>query len=146
MTIAECNRRVQNAISGLENAIINEIIPQVENDITTMQKDRIFSGKYVDDTEIIPEYTYTTLGFKLRKGQPTDRVTLFDTGSFHNQIFAESYDGKEVIIDSRDEKSSDLKEKYGEQIFGLTKDNTEDLHEITTDLLVEYVKRETGLN
>ena len=146
MTIAECNRRVQNAISGLENAIINEIIPQVENDIVTMQKDRIFSGKYVDDSPIIPEYSYATLGFKLRKGQPTDRVTLFDTGSFHNQIFAQSYDGKEVIIDSTDDKSGELKEKYGEQIFGLTNENSTALKEKTTELLIDYIKRETGLN
>ena len=146
MTIAECNRRVQNAISGLENAIINEIIPQVENDIVTMQKDRIFSGKYVDGTEIIPEYSYATLDFKLRKKQPTDRVTLFDTGSFYNQIFAESYDGKEVIIDSTDDKSGELKEKYGEQIFGLTNENSISLKEKTTELLIDYIKQTTGLS
>ena len=144
MTIAEACRRVDRAINGIENEIINDIIPAVESDIVNMQTMRLFEGKNADGTDITPEYSFQTLDYKLRHNQPTDRVTLKDTGAFYSQIFAKAYDSEEILIDSNDDKSDDLKEKYGESIFGLTKENKSEIKEETTTLLVDYLKEITG--
>jgi len=142
MTISEAKRRVQYAISGLDYEIENNIIPQAEDDIIEMQMNRLWEGVLVDGSSL-PDYTPYTKRIKEQKGQPTDRMTLRDTGAFYNQIFAK-VNNSEVIIDSRDEKSEELKDRYGEQIFGLTDENKIDIKEITTGLLIDYVKNITG--
>jgi len=150
MTIAEAYRRVETAINGLEDAIINEIIPAAEADMVEMQTERLFSGLNADGTPIknlqtgSSEYSNLTVDFKLRRGQPTDRITLKDTGEFYKVIYATSYDGKEVIFDSTDDKSGELKLRYGEEIFGLTNEDKPNVMEITTSGLRDYVKDVTG--
>lgn len=51
---------------------------------------------------------------------------LFDTGDFYRGFFLEVTDS-EFELDSRDYKSDDLKDKYGENIFGLNKEHLGDL-------------------
>lgn len=140
MTIFEAQRRMKQIMDGLDDEIINHIVPAVEPDIVKMQQDRLFSGKRSDGTDIEPEYKFVTTDIKLRKGQPTDRVTLKDTGDFYEGIFAETWDGKEVLIDSSDPKSGELKEKYGEGLFGITDDDSPELKEKSTGMLRKYVK------
>ena len=66
-------------------------------------------------------YKPFTIAVKKQKGQPTDRVTLRDTGdferSFHLKIGRESF-----IVTADDWKTDELMEKYG-KIFGLTNEN-----------------------
>ena len=50
------------------------------------------------------------------------------TGKFHREIFAEIR-GDKVIIDSVNEKTEALVEKYGETIFGLNVENKNELIE-----------------
>lgn len=56
------------------------------------------------------------------------RVDLKYTGAFHNGITVIA--GKEIIFDSKDNKTLDLVEKYSEDIFGL---NTETIGENTNE-------------
>lgn len=133
---------MQRVISGLDNEITN-ILNEVEPDIVETQTERLWKGILSDDGNIVPEYTFVTTDIKLRKGQPVDRVTLKDTGDFYNEIYARQH-GQEVIIDSSDNKSGKLKEKYGEKIFGLTEPNKVQLKEKTTSKLIDYVKENTG--
>lgn len=67
-------------------------------------------------------YSPYTVRIKKEKGQPTDRVTLRDTGDFHKSF--------EVVvgpigfyITATDYKTNMLIEKYGEKIFGLIPQN-----------------------
>ena len=142
MTIAEACRRMQRVVDGLDDAI-DTILNNVEPDIVKMQTDRLQQGIFVSGNPIYPDYKPYTVAEKLRKEQDAEHVTLRDTGAFYNAIYAARI-GDEVIIESGDEKNDELVEKYGEGIFGLTKEDKPDIKEKTTDGLVEYVKDITG--
>lgn len=77
-------------------------------------------------------YATRTIQNKIRKGQPTDRVTLKDTGEFYKS-FDVVFDENGFYITSNDDKAKYLVEKYGRTIFRLTDDNL-------TTLLQEYVR------
>lgn len=67
-------------------------------------------------------YAASTIKKKKKKGQPTTRVTLRDTGAFHEAMHI-VFDSEGFYITSSDEKTKWLVPKYGEEIFRLTDDN-----------------------
>ena len=67
-------------------------------------------------------YQPSTIRRKLRKGQPTDRVTLRDTGRFHDSMYL-VFDEGGFYITSDDYKTPFLTKKYGPTIFKLTGSN-----------------------
>lgn len=67
-------------------------------------------------------YTARTIQNKKKKGQPTTRVTLRDTGAFHKSMFV-VFDSEGFYVTASDEKTQDLIEKYGDEIFRLTNKN-----------------------
>lgn len=73
--------------------------------------------------ESLGTYTAFTKRAKQAKNQPSNRVTLKDEGDFYRGFTLE---GKRFpfSIDSTDEKRDKLVDKYGEDIFGITPDNT----------------------
>lgn len=77
-------------------------------------------------------YAPRTIQIKQKKGQPTDRVTLKDTGEFYNS-FDVVFDESGFYVTSTDEKAKYLAEKYGRTIFRLTDENL-------TTLLQEYIR------
>ena len=97
------------------------ILDQVRNEesfVVRLQADQMFDGYRGDGREIRPMYAPSTVLIKRQKGQPTQRVTLRDTGDFHDSIVIE-YGPTEFRLDATDEKRPYLAGKYGEQIFGL---------------------------
>lgn len=75
------------------------------------------------------EYKPFTIAIKRQKGQPTDRTTLNDTGSFFRGFDLIFTDQNAIGIFSRDEKTPDLLEKYGADIFTFTVDNQKEINE-----------------
>ena len=75
---------------------------------------------------ITPGYTPFTISIKRSKGQPTDRVTLQDTGQFHSS-FKIRYDSDSFELYANDWKTESLVEKYGNDIFGLQDDAAREL-------------------
>ena len=75
----------------------------------------------VDIMDYAP-YSPLTIAIKEEKGQPTNRVTLRDTGDFEASFFLEVGD-KQFEIKASDFKTEDLIKKYGRQILGLTNEN-----------------------
>lgn len=71
-------------------------------------------------------YSPYTIKRKQRKGQPTDRVTLRDTGKFQAGFKLVVTPGS-YRVTSDDKKTSLLVEKYGPYIFGLTSENRDKL-------------------
>ena len=67
-------------------------------------------------------YTKRTIAIKKKKGQPTTRVTLRDTGDFYKSMFV-NFDSEGFYVTSMDYKTPELVEKYGEEIFRLTNKN-----------------------
>lgn len=87
-------------------------------EILQEQKDQLFRGEKSDGQPITPAYRPRTIAIKKRKGQPTDRVTLKDTGRFYSGTILDVRPNT-IVIDSEDPKTKWLLEKYGEKIFGL---------------------------
>ena len=83
-------------------------------------------------------YTAKTIQNKKRKGQPTTRVTLRDTGAFHKSMFV-VFDSEGFYITASDEKTEKLIKKYGEEIFRLTDKNF--IRIIQSHIRKELVKR-----
>lgn len=95
-----------------------ESIEDTRNDLIEWQKEQLFLGKKQTGSDITPFYKPATIREKKKKGQPTDRVTLKDTGVFYNAVFVDVRSA-EFVIDSEDRKAPWLIDKYGESIFGL---------------------------
>lgn len=83
-------------------------------------------------------YTPKTIQNKKRKGQPTTRVTLRDTGAFHKSMFV-VFDSEGFYITASDEKTEELVKKYGEEIFRLTNKNFTRI--VRSHIRKELVKR-----
>lgn len=110
-------------------------------------QDQLFNkGIRSDGSDIKPDYTPFTISIKQEKGQPTDRVTLKDTGDFYDSFVAFVDSSADIIINSNPIKidesglETNLLFKYGEKIEGLTEQN---LDIITRKLIVpiqKYIK------
>lgn len=85
-------------------------------------------------------YTPFTVQMKEEKGQPTDRVTLRDTGDFYDSMRVDA-DKTYFEIVADDWKTEQLKGKYGDDILGLNADNKGQLiwDKLYPDLL-QYAK------
>ncbi len=67
-------------------------------------------------------YAPSTIKKKRKKGQPTSRVTLKDTGDFHRSMYLE-YDPDGFYVTASDHVTPFLVSKYGGAIFRLTDKN-----------------------
>ena len=65
---------------------------------------------------------YASIAYANLKGR--DTVDLKLTGDFYRSFFADT-SKYPVIFGARDEKTEELTQRYGEEIFGTTKGNTE---------------------
>lgn len=90
-------------------------------------------------------YAAMTVRIKEEKGQPTDRVTLRDTGAFEDSIYIQ-FTGDQMTFAAADWKTEDLILKYGETILGLTSENqSEFAHRYIKPTLREILKVRTNL-
>lgn len=83
-------------------------------------------------------YKPKTIQIKKKKGQPTTRVTLRDTGAFHNSMFV-VFDAEGFYVTANDKKASKLINKYGDEIFRLTNKNFTRI--VRSHIRKELVKR-----
>lgn len=98
-----------------------------------LQKDQLFAGLDKSGLPVEPPYSPVTVAIKKRKGQPYDRVTRKDTGSYYAGIGIE-VTADVVIVESTDKKAPDLNKKYGG--LGLTPDSrTEYIRTLRPELL-----------
>ncbi len=104
------DQKVMNAARRLEEQIIE------------LNQEQLYQGQYAAGGKIKPRYAPYTIAVKTQKGQPTDRVTLSDTGDFY-EGFDVHFSRKHFELDSLDDKTQDLINKYQAGIFGLSKEN-----------------------
>ena len=122
--------------------MLEEIIRDKEDVIVSaIANDQLYrrgiDGKGVKIMSYMP-YKPSTIRAKRKKGQPTTRVTLRDTGRF--------YSGMKVVftddgfyVTSDDSKADKLKAKYGDAIFRLTNENLNRI--LRVHIRREFVKR-----
>lgn len=107
----------------------SERLPQItieqarnyEDEIIDLNTDQLFSGLDANTKAITPSYRPLTITIKRQKGQPTNRVTLKDTGDFYAG-FEVRFDKDYFAIFSIDDKAEKIERKYSKDIFGLDQD------------------------
>lgn len=123
-------------------ALLEDIIKDKEDVIVSAIADdqlyrRGINGKGEKIMSYAP-YKPRTIQRKKKKGQPTTRVTLRDTGEFHKSMYV-VFDSEGFYITASDEKKPFLVKKYGEKIFRLTDSNFSRI--IRSHIRKELVKR-----
>ena len=101
---------------------VNEALIETSGAMLTLNQGQMFIGVRADGTEITPTYSDLTIELKEQKGQPSDRVTLRDTGDFWDDMFVQ-INATDYEMSSANEKTAKLEKKYGKKIFGLTKES-----------------------
>ena len=99
-----------------------DILENEEKEMAEINREQLDDGEYTTGNDITPAYTSLTVSIKKAKGQRFDKVTLRDTGDFHNSISYDVVDNS-VIISASDSKTAKLNRKYrrkkGREIYGL---------------------------
>lgn len=115
-------------------------------EIVQLNRDQLFAGLNSEGDRITPPYRLITTAQKREKGQPTDRVTLKDTGEFYSKFYL-MIQGNSFDINSSDSKTGGLSMKYSGNgdIFGLTSESKRVAYtEIVKPSLVRSIKDLTG--
>jgi hypothetical protein len=102
-------------------------------------QDQLFLGKDAANKDIAPPYRPLTIKLKRIKGQPTDRVTLKDTGDFYGGFWLQ-FGREEFSIENRDSLTRPLQRKYGKAIIGLTGQSLADLRDLICDDFLAALK------
>lgn len=91
----------------------------------------------------LKEYTPFTVAVKRINQQPTNRTTLFDTGSFYDGFDLLVTDQYSLGVFSRDSKTPELVEKYGADIFTYTVENIKEIEsKIFIEQLTEWILKQ----
>lgn len=107
-------------------SMLGEIIMDNEKYIVdTIRNTQLYrrgiNGRGIKIMDYAP-YAPRTIQAKRRKGQPTTRVTLRDTGTFHGSMFL-VVDDEGFYVTSDSKLTPILTKKYGDTIFRLTNEN-----------------------
>lgn len=116
-------KKLKDTIKEIENSIfptLQQVFTTESDEIKDIQTDVQLFTKSEDrlGIKIHPKYTDFTISIKLSKGQPTDRVTLKDTGAFYRSINVVA-NSNQLIIETSIEYARKLVEKYGKDILGI---------------------------
>ena len=93
--------RFNRKLKQLEKAI-NPTIQQTINQnklliVDQQTEGQMFEGKDSNDKNIVPKYALSTKIIKQKKGQPTSRVTLKDTGDLYGNIKVDAKTNEMII-------------------------------------------------
>jgi hypothetical protein len=113
--------RLSKATEQVTEKAVLVIMADNESVITQRNTDQLFEGRRSDGSSL-PDYSKTSVNVF---GKPQGPIRLFDKGDFYDGFFV---DAKEfpVLIGSKDEKTNELTERYGQNIFGLERANLKD--------------------
>lgn len=100
-------------------ATVGEVVRANGHVLEDANTAQLAEGLDADNRDITPEYAPLTVEIKQAKGQPTDRVTLRDSGDFYAGIVAQVR-GEAVEMVGTDPKTQQLQQDYGNAIIGLS--------------------------
>lgn len=86
-------------------------------------------------------YSPFTVEEKKRKGQPTDRVTLKDTGDFYRTFKVIPFKGGFRIEADTIKDGEDLEDSWGDEIIGISPQNLEIIINFYRDAIKEKVRQ-----
>lgn len=117
--------RLRKFKSVLDEELKNEILRNEDVIVSMITEDQLYElgieGRGIEIASYLP-YAVSTIKRKIKKGQPTNRVTLKDTGEFYKSLHVE-FDDEGFYVTSSDEKAKYLLDRYGKTIFRLSNAN-----------------------
>lgn len=107
-------------------------------------KDQLF--KLGEDSlgDSLGVYSPFTVEEKKKKGQPTNRITLKDTGEFYSSFNVVPYRGGFTIKANPIKEDSNLYDDFGTDIIGLNETNLQILRDVYKDKVLEEVRKRIG--
>lgn len=130
--ISRLERKLKRlTISDMERIVMRNALDRVKSEIEDVQKFQMQLGQDANGGAIGVLRNVAYGRKKKQKGgiAPLGAVDLRDTGAFQDAIDAQIVPGA-ILLDSSDPKTSELIEKYGEEIFGLNEDSKERLNAV----------------
>lgn len=121
MTIFDYLQNAKKAKSELPKEVENIVVKNKKQILDLNREKQLFDLGIGSDGKLLREYKPFTIALKKQKGAPYDRTTLLNDGSFYKGFDLLVRNGV-INIFSRDTKSMDLVDKYG-NIFGLIEEN-----------------------
>jgi hypothetical protein len=125
-------RKVRRTVNKIENAIyptMQQVFNKYDNVIKEYNTQQQLFDKGQDSKGLsLKPYARSTISIKIRKGQPTDRTTLKDTGAFYNDVNVIAEPDK-LIIEASIEYAKYLVSRYGEDILGVQNQNLQDFYD-----------------
>ena len=114
--------------------------PYVEDEIIRLNTDEQLLGKGIDSEGVRLDsigggYAESTIQQKIADSLPIDRVTLFQEGDFYESFSVDVFAGGFEIVADTVKESQDLRDRWGENLLGLTAESIEDLQVLTTEEL-----------
>ena len=118
---------------------------EVLDEVVRLNTDeQLFQGIDSEGTplqDIGGKYSDNTVALKQLKGQPTDRVTLFDEGDFYDSFFATAEaDGIEIMANYL-KSGVDLRDRWGDELAGLTDESIEELKLTLIEKLINVIRQ-----
>lgn len=113
-----------------------------KNVLLDLQKEQFTDGKKSTGNPILPLYAKSTVKRKIRKGLPTDRVTLYETGKYYQEMYALiNSQGLEIGSDVEYEKYIDRRYNQGDALYGLNEKNRQIFRRVLETTLIKNVAR-----
>lgn len=84
-------------------------------------------------------YSPETIRIKQAKGQPTNVVTLFDTGEFYASWSVKPFKGGFIIDADPNKDDTNLFDEFGKEIVGLNKENLQTIINFFRDAVLEKI-------
>lgn len=132
MNVTEYIAKLKLANKAYMNEQLLRIVQEESNFIIDLNQSQLLSGidSKGSEFEDYSSKSYATFKNRLNPIAGFGRPDLKLTGSFYNEMYLQfSSKGFPVEIFSRDEKTASLVGKYGKDLFGVTKDNLENLRD-----------------
>jgi len=137
-TLDQFEKNLRFALANIDKQA-SVIVEQNKEFILDLNREQLQDYGINSDGRSLKKYSSNTVQIKAEKGQIFQYTTLFDKGLFQSK-FDLLFRNNKISIFSRDSKSSDLQEKYGSNIFGLTPDNSKIYAERFNSELTKYLK------
>lgn len=120
--VAELAAKLRALTPTKVEALALEVIEKHAADFIKLNEEQLFEGKTAKGTDIKPPYASDSYANYKLKYNPLGVVDLFLTGSFYGSFFLYASQFP-IFVFATDEKTNKLVDKYGADIFGLTKEH-----------------------
>ena len=119
MDFEDCINEMINFFENIDDVLFNITQEKETQDfLIDVLQDQLFTTGEDGKGLSLGDYSPVTIQIKRAKGQPTDRITLKDTGDFYKSYMIEAFRGGFVVeADGQKSPSDNLFVTYGDDIL-----------------------------